>query len=46
MYREVIANSDHEAYKEIVEDAYKYYMEDGDVLNEIDIISREEEYDT
>lgn len=48
MYREVEANSEHEAYQKIVEDAYKYYMEDGDVLDKIEIISINEgdDYDT
>lgn len=43
MYREVTANSDNEAYIKIVEDAYKYYIEDGDVLDEIYLISKKEE---
>ena len=42
MYREVTANSEHEAYKEIVEDAYNYYMEDGDYLDKIVLIEIKE----
>lgn len=42
MIRAVMADSDHEAYQKIVEDAYKYYMEDGDFLNRIELIDMDE----
>lgn len=44
-YREVTADSLQEAYQKIIEDAFKYYMEDDDILDKVEIIAINERED-
>ena len=38
MYRETSARNERNAYKNIIEDAYKYYMHRGDTLDKVVLI--------
>ena len=42
-YRVVTADSLYEAYQKIIEDTFEYYMEDGDILDKVEIIATGED---